>query len=423
MNFLRMLYALAILLTPISYSTKLMIGIPEIIWINPTLLIALFIFVVILPPIRPQVSFYILISGFISGCLGFLFLSTSGSAGSALYEVAREPVRTALNLIWFWLTLYFIQKDRKFVVKWMAISVLIQLGIAFYLLLGTQRLLPLPAIILEYQQSYALRQIVWLGGIPVVRLAGTFIEGPPFGLFMFSGFVIFSLELFKEHRRTRLTTAGWVAALVGSVGSLATQILIAMFVFIAFGLLFSISGRRARIVRIISVALIVILTPYLAVNLSHKIRDADSLQAHDVYARSGGERLFHAQQSLNLLIDNPLRIPLGIGPGRYGNYIQELGVFSKNVDIQVTPIDWLVEYGLIGFVLICWWLWLIARRSYTAFGWIGIAAIIGLVLADMFQANWKWESWFLGLAYLFAAGQQESNNRRNSGKTNGHNSQ
>jgi hypothetical protein len=409
MSLVRLLYALAVILMPFSYGTKLMIGRPDIVWINPTLILAICIFAIVFPPIRPKISFYIIISSIVSACLGFIFLSPSGGIATALYEIAREPIRLALNLIWFWLTLYMIQTDRKFVVKWLTVSVVIQLLLAYYLWLGILGFTPLPSEILNFLRVYAMAQIVWFNEIPVIRLTGTFTEGPPFGLFMFSALIVFLIMVFKEHDRSKLVIIGAVTALIGVIGSLAMQILLGLAVFTIIWILVSERGRGSRVLKIVVSVITVILVVFIVKEIAYRLSTSGELRAQEAYGKSAGERIFHTVYGINLLLEHPEYILFGVGPGRYGAYVQETGVFRKTVTPQVAIVDWLVGHGIVGLILIGWWLWIIWKKSWNKYALFGIAALSGLIMANLFQGNWLWESWFTALAFLYASRQPDNN--------------
>ena len=68
--------------------------------------------------------------------------------------------------------------------------------------------------------------------------------------------------------------------------------------------------------------------------------------------------------------------------------------------MQVTPAEWLVEYGLLGMVAIIIFLLGIFKGSMRKYGLLGAGAFLALMAVNMFQANWKWEAWFFALAFL-----------------------
>ena len=398
----RFLYALALLVLPFSYSTKFLLGLPELTWVNPTVVLGIVLFLLLLPPIDPKMSVLIVFSALVSGCLGFIFLLNLSGDQGGVYAVFREPIRTALNFIWFWVCLHFARREPDFLVKWLAVGVIVQLLIAIYIWLGALTILPLPGTVAEFVRTYALSQVVWFGEVPVVRFVGTFNESPPFGLYMLSALIVFTLAMRERSRHSRWTAAGWIAALIGVIGSLATQVLLGLVVFVGICMIFLLRGKQAIAARIVGVVLLLLITPYLLGVIGGKISDAADLRAEVAYGKSGGERLFHAYYGIKLLEQHPEYIPFGLGPGRYGRYVAQTGAFPETVTPQVTPVEWLVEYGLVGTALLIWWLWLVWKKS-RRFGILGIAAFLGLLLANMFQANWKWESWFLALAMLYAA--------------------
>ncbi|UCD17182.1 MAG: hypothetical protein JSV44_12140 [Candidatus Zixiibacteriota bacterium] len=412
----RWIYALALLLMPLTYSTKFLLGMPDITWVNPTALLGILLFFLLLPAVRPSVTLLIIVSTVISACLGFIFLLNLGGDQGRLYTVFREPVRAALNFVWFWVTIYFVRYARDYLLKWLAVSVVVQLAIAVYLWLGAMMLVPLPAAADSFMQAYAYSQLAWFSDLPVVRLGGTFIESPPFGLFMLSAFVILSLAFLGGRKHSSWLIAGWIAALVGVIGSLATQVLLGFAVFAGLCLIFVPIGRQAAGVRIFGVLLMLVIIPYLFGVLSDKVSGSADMRAKDAYAESGGERLFHMRYGLRLLVEHPEYLPFGLGPGRYGRYAKGTGIFPVTVTPQVTLVEWLVEYGLIGTFLIGWWLWVVGKNARGAFGVLGVAAFAGLLLANMFQANWKWEAWFMAMAVLYASDLPSVGSDSSSGK-------
>lgn len=79
-------------------------------------------------------------------------------------------------------------------------------------------------------------------------------------------------------------------------------------------------------------------------------------------------------------------------------------MFPDTVTPQVTPIAWLFGYGVIGTLIICAWLFLVGKGAVKSYGvFLGTGALFAIILSDMFQAGWKNESFFLGLAYLYAS--------------------
>jgi hypothetical protein len=108
----------------------------------------------------------------------------------------------------------------------------------------------------------------------------------------------------------------------------------------------------------------------------------------NVKGASGGERAFYTRFGLKILSEHPNSILFGIGPGRYGDYAVKTGLFPSTVTPQVTLVEWLVGYGVIGSFVIIAWIWLILKEGCKFYGIVGFGALIGLLFANMFQANW-----------------------------------
>lgn len=401
----RGVFAAAVLLMPLTYGTKFALGIQSMTWVDPTLVLGFLLFLSFADRriVRPPSSLLLLLASFGCAILGYLWLPTGGSLGNALYSVVREPLRLALNLMWFWVTVRFFAKQRSWTVRWLATSVALQLGVALYLWLGAFHVLPLAEPVRTYVREYAVRQAVWIGGLPIPRLGGTFIESPPFGLFMFAGFTVLFLERYLRHNRDGWVLAGLLASLAGCIGSLSDQVLLAMAIF-GSGLLVVQMGRRGH--RRPAVLALLVLLPvcgYAAFRLEQKTQQV-VIQGSAVYGTSGGERAFHTRYALHTLAKRPAALLAGLGPGRYGAYAARTLIFPPSVTPQVLPIEWLAGFGVLGTALVLLWLSAIAREAIRSLGWVGLAAILGLLMADMFQAEWKWEAWFLALAYLFAEG-------------------
>jgi hypothetical protein len=142
---------------------------------------------------------------------------------------------------------------------------------------------------------------------------------------------------------------------------------------------------------------------YVGLQVAKKIGNAME-DTNEIVGASGAERMYHTRMGFKLLADNPFAIITGIGPGRYGDYCEAYGLFPSSVTMQVTPLEWIVEYGAIGSAVIVIWLVHIGKGASRTFGTIGIYAVVSLVIAVMFQASWKWEGWFIALAFLDARG-------------------
>lgn len=394
------LFALAVVAIPLSSGTKFLLGMPDLTWVNPTLALGAVVYALLRQRPVEMLSAGLLALVLVGMSLGSV-LVVFGHAGTVgAYGVLREPIRLALSLVWFWTCISFVRREKAFVVRCLATSSLVQLGVAAYLWLGTVGWRNLPEPAYAYVREYAARQSLWFGDLAIPRLAGTFIESPPFGLFMFSCFVVLTIARYEERMGGRLVYLGWIASLVGALGSLSDQVLLGLVVFLSSWVLFHIPRQRLPAAWVLYGLMLVVATPYVVDRLGAKVKEAEPGYA-EVYGRSAGERVFHVRYAAGLLARQPEFLPLGIGPGQYGSYAAETGLFPDTVTMQTTAAEWLVEYGLLGLLWIAVWMSAIAGRAHASFGYVGTGALLALLIANGFQANWKWESWFLALAYLY----------------------
>lgn len=401
---------MALLAMPFSYGVKLLLGFPDLIWIDPTLILGVLAFL-LASGHGKKTGIWIVGYAFASALIGTMFLAPSFDRGRlATYVVYVEPIRLALNMIWFWTAAEFLRRDSAFCIRWVSASVLLEFCIAAYLYLGLYNLVPLPAPAQLYLDIFKGRQVVWLGDTPIYRMAGTFDESPLFGLFVFCSFVVLVLYLrwaSSDRRTTAWARLGAVVAFIGCIASLSDQVLFAL---LAFGLVFVLSSLNRRIQNHVRVALLSVLLVFIAFygidRLMTKFR-IDSVSSGDTYGQSIGERWFHTRYGLGLFLEDPAAAVSGIGPGRYGDYAVRTGFYPSTVTPQVTPIAWLVEYGLVGCILIYGWLFRIGMRAARTHGWLALGALVALFVADLLQANWCWEFWFLALAFLHWSAPEE----------------
>lgn len=399
---------MALLAMPLSYALKDIFGLVNVTWIDPTLILGLAVFFLLGLPVKEKVPLWLIGFAFLSAFTGMFLMSASlDREKSALNVYYVEPIRLTLNMIWFWVSISFLKSDRKFVLRWLAICVAWELFIGCYLYAAFYDLVPVPDSAKIYLEIYKTRQALELGDLTIYRMAGTFTESPPFGLFMFCCFAIFALTLLgneaKGDRQFRIWVwVGAVCAFWGTLTSLSDQALIALLTF-GFALLLAHKGRNGIARRLLWSSIAVILALYLVNAVATKGK-SESAYTGDPMGTSIGERSFHAKYGLGLFMEQPASIVMGIGPGRYGDYAVRTGFFPSTVTTQSAAIDWAVEYGFLGSSLIGVWLFRIGSRAVLGFGMIGAGALAALLIANMFQANWLWESWFLALAFLYSIG-------------------
>lgn len=405
LNSQRILYALAVVLIPFGFGVKEMFGLHY--WLEPTLLLALVIF--LLWPARPLplVSVVIVAFAVFGAYIGTIYLPPLYSDVVSLYWIFKEPLRLLLCMMLFWISVRFFVKDLQFAIRWLALSVLVQLVLAAYLLAAVLGILPVPQFLDRFVAMHQAAQWITVANRSVPRVCGTFFEAPPFGLFMFCALVLLALAYFRDGLKTRLVFWGTLGALVGLLGSLSEQVFLGVLPLLA-GLLLSSKRGRAS-VRVAFAVLLLALIPFASSELMVRVQQAEVEQAGveqggAVQVGSGYERIFHARFAMEVLSENPWHWLTGMGPGRYGEYAEQVGPFSNTTTPQVTPISWLFGYGLPGTALIVAFLVLIGTNAIKRYGiLLGGGALLGILVANLFQAGWKSEPFFLALAYLYAS--------------------
>jgi hypothetical protein len=433
------LYALALLALPLSSGAKLALGLGNMTWIDPTLILGLILLWLLRPPLKPFASLLVIAMALISAGFGYWLLTSTGKS-TGIYDVLREPIRLGLCMAWFWVSCAMLRRDKPFVLRWLAISMTLQLLLACIFWAGASGLTILPEPVRSYvQENHTLQYTALFDTYWIFRLCGTFIESPPFGLLMFSSFTIFSIALLKE-RRTALML-GWIISLIGTLGAFSDQVLLGLA--LLAGSMAWLLWRKREPTAILYLGVLVLASSFFAKPLLNKMAQLQPaapvavtspsipkttnsaptlptvktskeqasqgpLEARSVYKMSGAERNFHIKYALRLLTERPYTFLLGVGPGNYGKYAAaQTGVFPETVTPQVTPVEWLVGYGLLGTGVILAWLWSIFKSSIQMLGFAGVGIGAGLVVANLFQANWTWEGWFLALAFLYV-GQRDA---------------
>jgi len=317
-----------------------------------------------------------------------------------------DPVALTLNLVWFWVcTIYFVNEP-EYATQWLSVSVICQLAIGIYLYFAMFGLLPASESVNSFLADYRNRQVLWFSGGGIPRMGGTFNESPLFGLFMLSGFAVLSLELRRRQPGSRgvgLIWTGVIAAAIGTICSFSDQVLIAASILVG-----ALGWNRLRRSGWVRHLVLVSMLTLVGFNIS-RIYFKNTVEATNgiyVYGESFGQRKYNPQYGLKILAEQPLAVFWGVGPGRFGDYAAEDGMYREESTIQpgVTVIEWLVGYGLIGLVAIAGWLYAIGKQAWIGFGGLGLTVLFALLLGNMFQLRWLWESWFMALAYLYASG-------------------
>jgi hypothetical protein len=396
------LYALAIVAMPISVASKFLFGLNGVTWVDPSLILSFAAFLALAPhwgdfiwgELRSITLGILFISGvtLVCACSGLLLRPTS-----SLYVVFREPLRLWLNLCWMLVSSWYLLHRPALVVRMSVVAVFFALCSGVYLHLVVFGVVPAPQLIVSYMRIYFIRQLIWIHGVPVPRMGGLFIEAPPFGLFMFSMMAV--LYVARENGlRPRWAGLGLVLAAVGTLFSIADQVFLGGLLW----LVVSFSALRRRYKRLIWVIAIaaVVLGAFEVSTIFQKQINAVSGVGVDINGSSIGERAFHFNYGMSLLQAYPAAVGFGIGPGRYGEYVAETGNYPSSVNMQTSEAEILVEWGVIGVLAWGALLALAVAQVWRVHRILGVGLLLGVIAADSFQANWKYESVFLALAAL-----------------------
>jgi hypothetical protein len=398
----KLFFGMAVIFAPLSYAVKFLAGTPDITWIDPTLVLSVLVFALAAGRVRERPGWYLVPLAAISMFLGALGHKVqSDRFEAAWYVIFREPFQLGLSLLFLWVCIFYFRKEREFAVECVALSAILQFIAGVYLYAAMLGLAPVPSDTYEYLRVYAARQTLEFGIGSIPRMAGTFDESPLFGLFMLSCFVILALELSggRAAKKNGWVLTGAVVAAIATIASFSDQVLLGLAVF-AVPMSLRAASRSKTMSRLALFAGL-LAGGYVAQHLFAK----GLIEAETSGSTSGmslGERSFHTGYAAKILAEKQSAIFFGIGPGRYGDYAGATGLFPSTVTPQVTAVEWLIGYGLIGFLGICAWLFGILLRARLSLGILGIGAFLGLLVGNMFQARWLWEGWFLALAYLYA---------------------
>jgi hypothetical protein len=391
----------ALALTPVSVGCKFLLGATDSVWIDPSLLLSLVALLFLLPHWEDFLATELRM---LTAAAGLLALASLGSAVSgmllrppaSLYIVFREPLRLWLNLGWLVTCGWFLRYRPRVVLTGAVTAVIFALSAGIYLELSAFRLVPAPVLVASYARSYLARQTLWFEGFPLLRMGSLFFEAPPFGLFMFSMFLVLRR---LQHFGRRWSIAGMSAAALGGLFSLSDQVYLAGAVGAFSGLPTMAKKRPATAILSVGM-LMVLLGSYELQTLAVKHASSDTGVVTRINGGSVGERNFHLRYGLRILGAHPAASVFGIGPGRYGEYAAESGNYPDTVTMQTSEMEILVEWGVAGLAL---WIALFAGFGYRLAQLHGVAGpglLLALAIADSFQANWKHEAVFLALAAL-----------------------
>jgi len=395
-------YALALLTMGAGPATKVFFGGAEMMWLDPPLIFSMLAFVALLPHLnRENTMFWREIVGPLAAlalvcvlCVvsGFLLLPTD-----ALYTALREPLRFALMLVWFATSCWFLKERSEMVLRCAAAGAVLGLLSGIYVYGAAMRVMPAPLALVAYAQRYWIRQALWVGNLPIPRMGGLFIEAPPFGLFML-GLLVFFLIALQAGARSKATVLGLAAALTGAIASLADQVTVAAVVCLAASVL-SLRTQIRWLRPVVLGTACCLLVAAADLSLRSKLAaESDFAAPTAIYRNSVGERNFHARYGISLLVQKPIAAVFGIGPGRYGEYAAETGLFPDTVTMQYTAPEILVEWGVAGLAVWAGVLAMLGARAWKRHRLAGLGLLAGLLIADSFQANWKSETVFLAAA-------------------------
>jgi hypothetical protein len=409
-NLSTQIFVVTLALTPVSVACKFLLGATDALWIDPSLLLSLLVLLLLLP--RWQDFLHDSLRPLVAGA-ALLVLASLGCALSgailrppaSLYTVLREPLRLWLNLAWFITAAWFCRFRPRAVLVGSILAVIFALGAGIYLELAAFHFAPAPALVAAYTRSYMARQTIWFQGFPVPRMGSLFFEAPPFGLFMFSMLVVLRrMRAFSPAFLPGLTGAASFLAGLGVLLSLSDQVLMAG----AIGVFSGLPGKtgvpkRPAMMWGLALLVTVLICAFEFQSLVGKQASSDTGVVSRINGSSVGERNFHLRYGLHLLGAYPAATLLGVGPGRYGEYAADIGTFPNTVNMQTSEMEILVEWGLGGVVVWMFLLGALAGRIQSLHGIAGLGLLLALIIADSFQANWKYEGIFLAIAALAVA--------------------
>ncbi|MBB6146591.1 hypothetical protein HNQ77_004570 [Silvibacterium bohemicum] len=397
-------YALALLTLPVGPATKLLLGREEMVWLDPTLIFGVLAFAALIPAWRAEHSRQLpqvapILSGLALICIACALSGYLLRLPENLYGALREPLKFFLMIIWFVTSCWFLRFRSSLVFRWASVAAVLGIlsGLSIYFMAAG--LLPVSAGAVSYSRLYILRQSIWFDFTPIPRMGGLFIEAPPFGLTMLALWVLFCVAL-RSGVRTKATLIGAGFSLIGALASLSDQVTVGLAICATASVL-SITTRPRWMKRAVLSFTVVVFIGVCVLSLQSKLTAAaDAQTAVNIYRNSVGERTFHLNYGLSVLRREPSAALFGIGPGRYGEYVAETGLFPAETTMQYTGPELLVEWGVAGVAVWLLAIVLLSDQVWKLHAMGGLGMLIGLLISDSFQANWKLEAVFLAIAAL-----------------------
>lgn len=394
----------SVFLVPVSYGIKYMFNL-DTNWIDPSLIIGAILFIALIfingefLRIKNK-TLLILIVSFQIIYLISAFLNSIIRSNYNLGDVIREPLKLIL-LIFFAYLVYFFSRDMSRRIKIyniIGISSVIHLITAIYLSYSIKFNFPIPSFLETYTIDFVNRQSLWLS-TPIPRLAGTFFESPPFGLFMLVVFYTTIMAIYET--KSVKYVIYLIVSILGMIGTFSTQVLIAFTISsLIIILFFSKKTKYFRMFVLLFAGILFVFMSYFSINeIITKINLANS---DGIYGTSVGERSFHFKNGLSLFGDNLKNILIGVGPGEYGYFASKTGIFPSTVTTQFTIIEVLVETGVLGLLIFIFLVCLVGVKIGRLHGVIGVTMFVSLFIANSFQASWKWTSFFLFIGLLLS---------------------
>ncbi|MDL1870597.1 O-antigen ligase family protein [Deltaproteobacteria bacterium PRO3] len=402
-------YQISLVFLPLSFATKLILGIPSITWIEPTLIINFLIFPFQIPTLKFSDALALICATLLFPTIVIVFslISLISLDPAPFSKTLVEIARLSLCSIFAFNSYNFLSQTnfRKRAYFTIGVSGTLQLLFAIYII--STPFLPVPTLssLKEYAIEYLYRQSVFGFGIPIPRLGGTFIESPPFGLFMLCVLMV-SIFNFREFK-TKSSVFFILASSFGTLASLSSQVLLSA---ILIGGIFYFRSRFAKknilffnITFLIAVVFLV--TCYLA--LPYFSQKYTEFITGQFSGTSFGERYFHLEKSLDLLSQNIRILIIGIGAGNFGFYSAKDGIFPDTVTPQFIVSEILVENGILGLTIFLFTILFIIKKINKGMGYYGVLLFLALFFANSFQSNWKQPSFFLLLSLLLAIASKE----------------